>query len=538
MRLIIKDYLLQLKEKDELDLLLCDLLFQMGYITDNKPESGNRQYGVDICAHSKYEVFLCVVKQGNLDRKNWDSGPNAVRQSLNEIIDVYTGMITEKEKDKLLHIVVATNGMMDEAVRPNWEGYKKTLQNNSNIKIDFWNLDKLVNEIQIHLFNERLFSGEMQRLLRRALYFIEESDYPNKYFEQIIDLYIDQLSEKDSAKERKKKISGLYLAAQMVAQYAAEANIYKISIRVSEYLTIRYWKYLLDYNKLGERSYSEWLLKFLSTYKKWNQKYYEAVSYCCEQPNRLPHYNPVEDRVILYELLGYLTTYAYFLSFFSEYDTNSKKTCQQVHNSIISLINNYPQLIYAPYDCHIGIISMVYRFLDRMGQSEDIHTLLQRQCTYLMWYYLKYNKYPTPTDSFEDAVNIDMGFPHEEYSTSAFWGTMLEWIVLMKEGDLYQRLQEFLQVDLAEVTKCAWFLRLEEESKFYDSHAMNMAGDGVAFEIEKTFDQLSENIQFIMNQYNNEKFSFEEFSFEALEFIVCRYYGYIVRVQRENSIQN
>ncbi len=98
MRLIIKDYLLQLKEKDELDLLLCDLLFQMGYITDNKPETGNRQYGVDIRAHNKHEVLLCVVKQGNLDRRNWDSGPNAVRQSLNEILDVYTGQSPEKSR--------------------------------------------------------------------------------------------------------------------------------------------------------------------------------------------------------------------------------------------------------------------------------------------------------------------------------------------------------------------------------------------------------------------------------------------------------
>ena len=83
---------------------------------------------------------------------------------------------------------------------------------------------------------------------------------------------------------------------------------------------------------------------------------------------------------------------------------------------------------------------MVYRFLDKMGRTEDIHTLLQRQCTYLMGYYLKYNKYPSPTDSFEDAVNIDMSFPAEKYLTSAFWGTMLEWIVLLNERNLYQQL--------------------------------------------------------------------------------------------------
>ena len=100
MRLVIKDYLLLLKEKDELDLLLCDLLLQMGYVTDNRPETGNRQYGVDIHAHNSKEVLLCVVKQGNIDRKNWDSGPNAVRQSINEIKDTYIELINGVERIK------------------------------------------------------------------------------------------------------------------------------------------------------------------------------------------------------------------------------------------------------------------------------------------------------------------------------------------------------------------------------------------------------------------------------------------------------
>ena len=82
MRLIIKDYLLQLKEKDELDLLICDILLQMGYVTDNQPKTGNRQFGVDIRAHNDEEILLLVIKQGDLTRKVWDADQNAVRQSL------------------------------------------------------------------------------------------------------------------------------------------------------------------------------------------------------------------------------------------------------------------------------------------------------------------------------------------------------------------------------------------------------------------------------------------------------------------------
>ena len=76
----------------------------------------------------------------------------------------------------------------------------------------------------------------------------------------------------DTPKERRKKLLGLYLACQMIAQYAAEAGIYKIGIMVSEYLIIRYWKYRLENNKPGKLSNVEWLHKFLAMYEKWNQK--------------------------------------------------------------------------------------------------------------------------------------------------------------------------------------------------------------------------------------------------------------------------
>ena len=130
-----------------------------------------------------------------------------------------------------------------------------------------------------------------------------------------------------------------------------------------------------------------------------------------------------------------------------------------------------------------------------------------------------------------------MGFPAEDYVTSAFWGTMLEWLVLLDQKDLYVQLQPFLAEDLADVTKCAWFLRASEESAIYDAYAMNKAGDGVAFEPEKSFEDLKEQITFVMDQYSEEKFSYDTFSFDALEFIASRYYGYLVRVKKECTIE-
>lgn len=539
MRLIIKDYLLQLKEKDELDLLLCDVLFQMGYITENRPKTGNRQYGVDIRAQNEDELLLCVVKQGNMTRQNWNSGQNAVRQSLDEIQDCYLGLIKGKEREKKLHVVVATNGMIDEAVRPDWEGYRgrNTVWSGMNVQIDFWNIDTLTDLVQKNLFDEHVFGAGMQGLMRRALYFIGDGDYHREYFEQIINGFFALIKAGDSSKECKKKLASVYLASQMIAQYAAEARIYKIAIAVSEYLIIRFWKYMMENEKFDNSGCAEWLHKFLEEYKKWNQKYYESIKYCCQGKNRVPAYNPVEQKVLLYEMVGYVTSYAYYLSFENKYDKKARNDCDEIVNSIIQLINNHPQFNYAPYDKDIGIVSMLYRLLLRLNRAQDVKILINNQTVQLAWYYRFFQKYPSPEDSFEDAINIHMGFPAEDYRTSAFWGTMLEWLVLMEQKELYGELQPFLAEELEGVTKCAWFLKADEECALYDAYAMNKAGDGVAFEPEKTFEDLKTQVTFVMDHYSKDLFSFETYSFDALEFILCRYYGYLVRVKKEQPIE-
>ncbi|MGM9601868.1 MAG: hypothetical protein ACI3W5_09875 [Faecousia sp.] len=107
---------------------------------------------------------------------------------------------------------------------------------------------------------------------------------------------------------------------------------------------------------------------------------------------------------------------------------------------------------------------------------------------------------------------------------------MLEWFVLMGQSELYQAILPVIKDDLKEVTKCVWFLRAEEEPAFYDRFAMNLAGEGTSLDVEDSFSQMETIVRFVLSQYEKETFSYEAYSFLALEFIVCRYYGYLPRV--------
>lgn len=89
MKLILSQYLRSLKERAEFDRLLPDLLIAMNYVPISKPQSGVRQYGVDLAVVGTGEdgidkLLLLVIKRGDVTRSSWDSGPQSVRQSLNE----------------------------------------------------------------------------------------------------------------------------------------------------------------------------------------------------------------------------------------------------------------------------------------------------------------------------------------------------------------------------------------------------------------------------------------------------------------------
>ena len=94
MKLIIREYLSLLKESKELDRVLPDLLLMMGIEPISHAQVGVRQYGVDVAAVGEYKdegniLLLFTIKKGDLGRSDWDFNEQSIRQSLDEIKDVY-----------------------------------------------------------------------------------------------------------------------------------------------------------------------------------------------------------------------------------------------------------------------------------------------------------------------------------------------------------------------------------------------------------------------------------------------------------------
>lgn len=308
MNLVLKEYLSLLKEKDELDALLLDLLFLDGFETHNTPKTGARQFGVDIFASKSNQAYLLVVKQQNITRNNWDSKLNSVRQSLNEIIDFYIPtVLPQKWHKNQINVVVVTNGYMDETVRPIWEGYVRSSKKASeyNLDFDFWGIDRIVGLASQYAFNEVIFDKSMQSMLRKVLYFIDEDDVEQKYYEDLMDTYISKLSKiTTNKKEYRKVFSSLYLCLCIITAWALDQERNKVAIRISEYTLIKYWQFLLQGKLFEKEMYICDLFKLINTYEKCNEMLFQVISKAVNEGCKIPYVNPIEHRLLLYELIG------------------------------------------------------------------------------------------------------------------------------------------------------------------------------------------------------------------------------------------
>ena len=81
-------------ERGGLDMLVANLLSQMGLTVLTTPIRGSKQYGVDVAAVGKLldedadqTIYLFSIKSGDIGRENLDVGKQALRPSIDEIVD-------------------------------------------------------------------------------------------------------------------------------------------------------------------------------------------------------------------------------------------------------------------------------------------------------------------------------------------------------------------------------------------------------------------------------------------------------------------
>lgn len=192
MKLLIRDFVANLRERKELDAIVPDILSALGLTVLTRPSIGPRQYGVDLAAVGQLDddpptLYLFTLKQGDLDRAHWDNGPQSVRASLNEILDVYIrSNIPAEFANFPLKIVLCFGGELREAVLQNWSGY---VAEHTSDKLSFttWNGEKIANLILVGVLGPELLPEEAKRSFQKAVALTDEPDVSFHHFCRVVD---------------------------------------------------------------------------------------------------------------------------------------------------------------------------------------------------------------------------------------------------------------------------------------------------------------------------------------------------------------
>ena len=247
MKLLIRDFVGSLKERNELDAILPDILSEAGFTVFSRPSIGTTQYGVDIAAvgidrDGERKVFLLSVKQGDLTRQDWDGTSQGMRSSLNEILDAYIpNRIPPRYRDLKIVICICMGGDVHESVRDVLTGYINRHQT-EQVTFDEWNGDLIAQLVLSGLLREKFLPEELRRSFQKSIAMVDEPEVAYIHFRELASAL--KRAAGDSKVKRVRAARQLYLAVWVLYVWAADADNVDASHRASEFAILLVWELL------------------------------------------------------------------------------------------------------------------------------------------------------------------------------------------------------------------------------------------------------------------------------------------------------
>lgn len=243
MKLILREYLASLREREELDAILPELVSELGYSVFSTPQRGTRQHGVDVAAVGEHngerKVLLFTVKKGDLTRQDWDGDPQALRPSLGEIEDVYIpSKIPPAFKKLKVVIVICFGGEVKETVRAELTGYT-TRRSSATLAFEEWNSNALAEHLLAGVLREEVLPKAQRSDFQKAIALLDEPDASYRHFASLLRQI--RASATSLPKERIRAARQIYLCLWILYVWARDLGNLEAPYRASELAILNVW---------------------------------------------------------------------------------------------------------------------------------------------------------------------------------------------------------------------------------------------------------------------------------------------------------
>ncbi len=515
MRLILSQYLRTLKERDEFDRLLPDLLLMMGYVPISKPQVGVRQYGVDVAAvgtaeDGVQELLLLVIKRGHIDRIGWDSGPQAVRPSLNEVLDVYLRTHVQPIHSQLRKkVVLASTGDLKQEVQANWDGY--IAENATRAEFDFWGADQIAALIERNMLNENIFSTESRTDLRKSLALAAEVDYDQRDLHRLFRRLLGLKSEGDLTETTKrpkdliKALRLVNLSAQIYSRWSEDEGNLKQALIASERAMLWSWHRIQLEEPDNRPQYYQEFLETWRAYKQVAHLYFEKLRGHLHVRDGLSGYcrENAEFALVVFEQIGLIATIGLSQILVTTDEEGLKFNLQNatvVADALAEVISNNPVSGSPRFDGNVIDITLGLLLLTMTGHMVQAQDWLEELVTRADYTFKIKRNFPVDTDSVDDLADAtvfeDEALRTQLMRTSWLLPTLAAWAVILERNDLYEILAKNTKSDYPEVCLQLWHPTQDLAKHLYYWPAQYRCGEAEApISLPDTADEYRERMK-------------------------------------------
>lgn len=492
MKLLFRNYLASLREREELDAILPDLLSELGYTVYSRPQRGTMQAGVDIAAVGKDEdgerkLFLFSVKQGDLTRQSWDGTPQALRSSLNEILDTYIPTRIPKRYQKLkIVICLVFGGDMQEQVRGTVNGFIKR-NSSKRISFDEWNGDKLAGLLLQGVLREEIMPKTLRSHFQKAVAMVDEPDIAYQHFARLVHELCRSASD-DRARIRAAR--QLYIGLWVLFVWARDVGNVEAPYRASELVLLNIWNLLRPY--IGNKSSGA--NKAITVVLRYTIQLHLTIASELLERKILPHVrardaismavqtrSSVDVNLRLFDILGRVALTGLWAHWLIAHDLDAKRkaTAQEevarfatMGFQLFQLIDNN-RALFLPLEDQQAIEISLFLFLvgTLNGNKNDARAWLHEMVERLALTVQTHGRYPCVFTEYRDLVahprERSDAYRKEATSASILIPTLAAFLSALNDQEALEALVALKKEELQHCTLQLWIPDKSSEEGFY-----------------------------------------------------------------------
>lgn len=469
LRLVLNHYLASLRERDELDALLPELLEAMGHTVISRPQVGVAQAGVDIVstfaedgAHE--EVFLWVLKFGDVGRPALMAGPQAIEPSVREACTDFAEHRLDAVRRALpKRVVVVSNGELRQEAQALFTGLVDQIERYHRIRVEFWGASELTPLIEEHLFDEALLLGPAKSDLRAALAGLEDTEAAVHRFVRFVDGCLTAPAEGEprtpAARTRDflRRCAAAAMGFGVLCVWGRAENNLKPGAIGGDYLMLRLWAAAAARGLESEPAFVERFMAVLGAHLEGLDEYFGKVREVLLSPRELVGYRPnhVFYTQLLFEELGRLATFLIALQYLDAPAAPRQGALGLLHD----VLRTHAAWRRPVLDEQSIDLALVFVALLRADDDAAVRGAVQELLRVLRWALRKQEFLPVDSDLLEDAIaaQITRAAPPDAFFENSNFVPMLGAVsALIGDEALFTQVRE-LQPSLEGVTLERWW---------------------------------------------------------------------------------